>query len=399
MVSRLPDWLRHNRTWGMANWKWPGMVLLSVLGSCVMIVLYRQQFWQTNRFFDKQTSRFINRRYVLYFLTMLFPVAAMLVPLGVEYAAIRYLTIRGYPLYVTSFVTLLIALMASVAVVFAVTKRVAELIIASPRINPEGLNAQLIRICAKLFSVVAVTIIFLVGGQYLGIPVATLLASAGIGGIALALGAQDTLRTLFGTLMLMADKPFRVGDRIMFRNYDGVVEDIGLRSTKLRLLTGHQVIVPNDELSRTDIENVGRRPHIRRDASIHIPLDTPRHKLDRAGELIRAALENHEGMDPEHPPRVYFDEFNQGSFNLRFFYWYSPPNYWDYLKFAETLNLRICEAFEREGIQFSMPTRVSYWKDDLEKGPLDVQLTSAADATRQRISLPPEEQVSGPNIK
>ena len=89
------------------------------------------------------------------------------------------------------------------------------------------------------------SILFLIGGQYLGIPVATLLTSAGIGGIAVALGAQDTLKTLFGTVNLLADKPFRVGDRIIVQQYDGEVEDIGLRSTKIRLLNGHQVTLPN----------------------------------------------------------------------------------------------------------------------------------------------------------
>ena len=102
-------------------------------------------------------------------------------------------------------------LLAAIVVIFASIKRIAETIIASPKINPQGLNAQLIRIISRLASVFFTVILFLVGGQYLGIPVATLLASAGIGGVAVALGAQDTLKTLFGTVSLMADKPFRVG--------------------------------------------------------------------------------------------------------------------------------------------------------------------------------------------
>ena len=76
-----------------------------------------------------------------------------------------------------------------------------------------------------------------------------------------------------------------------------MVEDIGLRSSRIRLLTGHQVTVPNDELSRSHIENVGRRPHIRRISDIHIPLDTRRQKIDEAVTIIRTALDEHEGMD------------------------------------------------------------------------------------------------------
>ena len=94
--------------------------------------------------------------------------------------------------------------------------------IGMPHINPRGLDAQFIRIMARLLGITLATVVFLEGGQYLGIPVTTLLASAGVGGVAVALAAQDMLKNLFGTIMLMADKPFRVGDRIIADGYDGM---------------------------------------------------------------------------------------------------------------------------------------------------------------------------------
>jgi MscS family membrane protein len=276
-------------------------------------------------------------------------------------------------LYTVGFVANAVALIASLFVVFGVTNRIAELIIASPNVQPKGLDAQLIRIVSKLVSLAGVTVIFLEGGRYLGIPVTTLLASAGVGGFAVALAAQDTLRGLFGTIALMADKPFRVGERIVFKNYDGVVEDIGLRSTKVRTLAGNQITVPNDELARIDIENVGRRPHIRRSTKLRIPLSTPRKKVEAAVEIIRSALENHEGMSPEYPPRVYFDEFNADSFNIRIFYWYHPPNYWDFLEFSEKINVKICRAFEEQEVSFTMPTRITYTDREGHPRPLELR--------------------------
>jgi MscS family membrane protein len=264
-------------------------------------------------------------------------------------------------------------LLAALVVIFGLSNRIAESIIASPRINPQGLNAQLIRIVSRLTSFAAVVVLILVGGQYLGIRVTTLLAGAGIGGLAVAFGAQDTLRTLFGTIMLMGDRPFRVGERIIFSKYDGVVEDIGLRSTRIRLLNGHQVTVPNDELSRSDIENVGRRPYIRKIADIHIPLDTPREKLEKALAIIRAALDSHEGMDPEFPPRVFFTDFTPTAFNIRVIYWYNPPNYWDFLAFSEKVNLEIFRAFEEQRVQFSLPFRVTHTSIDSEEKPIEVR--------------------------
>jgi MscS family membrane protein len=251
IFERLPERMQFGRTLGLANWKWPGILLLLAVGICCMGMLYKFQLTLARRFHGTSVLK--------YGLTLLFPIAAALVPLAYAHAAERYLTVRGTPLYIISFTAILTAIMAGVVVVFAASSRIAEAIIASPQINPQGLNAQLIRITSRLFSVMASVILFLIGGQYLGIPIATLLASAGIGGIALALGAQDTLKTLFGTLSIMADKPFRVGERIVIGKYDGIVEDIGLRSTKLRLLTGHQVTLPNDQLANSDVENIGRR--------------------------------------------------------------------------------------------------------------------------------------------
>ena len=234
------------------------------------------------------------------------------------------------------------------------------MIVATPWVTAHGLNAQLIRIACRFASIVTAVIIFLEGGHYLGIPVATLLASAGVGGLAVALAAQDTLKTLFGTIMLLADKPFRVGERIIFRKYDGVVEDIGLRSTRIRLLSGHQAHIPNDELARTDIENVGRRPHIRRMATIEMPSDTPVAKVKRSLEIIRNAVDKHEGLNEDFPPRVFLRDMNESSIGIVMIYWYHPANYWDYLAFSERVNLQIMEQLESDGIPFASPALTVY---------------------------------------
>lgn len=361
IVQRLPERMRFGRSMGLANWKWPGLIIALLFTVAAMAVIYRVYFSLVQRTYGK--------RIVAYCFTIVLPVVAMLMPLLFEHVIHEYFTVRGTPLYFSRFGAIAAATLAAIAVVFAACNRIAEAVIASPRVNPLGLNAQLIRIGAKLSSVALAVAVFMVGGQYLGIPVATLLASAGIGGIALALGAQDTLKTLFGTVMLMADRPFRVGERIIFKGYDGVVEDIGLRSTRLRLLTSHQVTVPNDELARSDIENVGRRQCIRRVVDIHIPLDTPYEKVQAAVDIVRKELENHEGMDPGYPPRVFFFDFLPDAFTIRVIYWYHPPNYWDYLAFSESFNFAIFRAFEEQKIQFVLPRRITHSPFDSEKLP------------------------------
>lgn len=215
-----------------------------------------------------------------------------------------------------------------------------------------------------IFKIVIVLVAALLWLDNIGYDVSTLLAGLGVGGIAVALAAQDTLKNFLGSLMIFLDKPYAVGERIVVQGHDGVVEEIGLRSTKMRLLTGHQTTIPNDEMARIDIENIGRRPHIRRLTNISLRYDTPLEKIRKAVKIIDDILENHEGMDPEFPPRVYFNEFNRDSLNIIMLYWYHPPAYWDFLAFNQRVNTQIMQEFEKEGIQFAFPTTTTYLKQD-----------------------------------
>ena len=209
----------------------------------------------------------------------------------------------------------------------------------------------------------------------IGFNVSALLAGLGVGGIAVALAAQDTLKNFFGSVMILLDKPYSVGQRVTVKGHDGVVEEIGLRSTRIRLLTGHQTTVPNEQMANVDIENIGRRPHIRRRTDITITYDTPPEKIEKAINIIETILDNHEGMVPDFPPRVYFNEFNSDSLNLLVLYWYHPPDYWSFLAFSQRVNLQIMREFEKEGIQFAFPTSTTYLTQDDDQ-PLHISLAS-----------------------
>jgi MscS family membrane protein len=276
-------------------------------------------------------------------------------------------------------------LLALVVVILGVSKRMADSVIALPSISSQGLDAHLIRILCRILGIVVASIVFLEGGRHLGFPITTLLASAGIGGLAIALSAQGMIKGLFGTVTILLDRPYRVGDRIAINGQDGIVEEIGLRSTKLRaFLTNHLVSIPNDQVANSQIENIGRRRHIHRSSDIHIPLDTPREKIEKAVTIIRAVLDKHEGMDPEFPPRVCFNDFNPGSFNIRVLCWFQPPNLWDFYEFSEKVNLEILRVFEENGVPFSLPVRHSFWKRDDEQGPLDVNVITGDSSTGDR---------------
>ena len=206
-----------------------------------------------------------------------------------------------------------------------------------------------------------------------GVKIGPLLASLGIGGLAVALAARDSIANFFGTITILFDKPFQVGERIVIDQYDGVVESVGFRSSRVRTLTGHLVSIPNEKIVNSSLENIGRRPHIRWLTNIGITYDTPPEKAERAAQIIREILEDHEGMKEDFPPRVYFNGFNDWSLNILVIAWYHPPNYWDYQAWLQKTCLQIMQRFEAEGIDFAFPTKTIHLAND-DKRQLKLQV-------------------------
>ncbi len=197
-----------------------------------------------------------------------------------------------------------------------------------------------------------------------GLDLGPMLASLGIGGVAIAFAAKDSLANLLGSLTILFDKPFSVGERISIEGYDGTVEEVGFRSTRLRTLTGHQVSIPNEKVVNTSLENIGRRPHLRWSTTLSLTYDTPVAKVEKAVEIVREILENHEGMHEDFPPRVYFSGFGDWSLNIMVLAWYHPAQYWDYMNWLQHTCLKIMQAFEAEGIEFAFPTSTTYLAND-----------------------------------
>ena len=213
-----------------------------------------------------------------------------------------------------------------------------------------------------------------------GVEIGPLLASLGIGGLAVALAAKDSIANFFGTLTILFDKPFQVGERIVIDNYDGTVEEVGFRSTRIRLLSGNLVTIPNEKIVNSGLENVAKRPNIRWLNNIGITYDTPPEKIEVAVTIIREILADHEGMHPDFPPRVYFNGFNDWSLNILVVAWYHPPEYWDFQEWVQRTCLQITRRFSAEGIDFAFPTRTLHLAND-DKRQLKLELFQKREET------------------
>lgn len=194
----------------------------------------------------------------------------------------------------------------------------------------------------------------------------TVLLSAGVGGIAIALAAKDTIANFFGSVTIFADRPFQIDELIKIGEHLGPVEEVGFRSTKIRTLQGHLVTVPNSMIVNSMVENIGRRPFIRRTSNITITYDSGHTKAKRAVEIIKEVLVDMPQIntDPEKPPRVYFSDFNDWALNIYMSYWVKPPDYWLYHEVNEQVNLEIMKRFEAERIEFAFPSQTLYVKKD-----------------------------------
>jgi len=195
--------------------------------------------------------------------------------------------------------------------------------------------------------------------------ISALVAGLGIGGLAVALAARDALANLFGSVTIFSDRPFQLGDRVKIGEHVGNVEEVGFRSTRIRTLMGHQVVIPNSVVANEMVENIGRRPYLKRVLDVTVTYDTPPEKLQRGVEIIRRMLDARgEHFPPDLPPRVYFSDFNAASLNVVVYYWFTPPDWWKYLEFNHDFNMELLKRFNEEGIEFAFPTQTLYVKQD-----------------------------------
>jgi MscS family membrane protein len=228
--------------------------------------------------------------------------------------------------------------------------------------NDRTFDEQLFPVVRKTVKVFIFVIAVLVTWQNLSEkPITAILASLSIGGLAVGLAAQDTLANLFGAVAVYVDKPFRIGDRIQLDGVDGMVENIGLRSTRVRSMEGHHVIVPNKTMGNAIITNISRRLNIKTEMNIGIACETTTEKLKRAiallEEIYRADKKTADLV-------ISFNKFADWSLNIFVVHWWSGTDQKAHFAAMQELNLKIKERFDAEGIAFAFPTQTVYLKQE-----------------------------------
>jgi MscS family membrane protein len=207
---------------------------------------------------------------------------------------------------------------------------------------------------------VVLAAIFVLGvlliAQSLGANVHAFLAGLGIGGLAVALAAQDTLANIFGSIVIAVDQPFRVGEAVQIGPNSGVVEDIGLRSTRLRTPQRNLVTIPNKTVAAEPIVNLSRFIQRRVEQTFPLTYDSPPERIEALVEDIRALVLAEPEVDPG-SVIVQFNDLTASSLNIWLAYNTRDPDFIKHLKLRQRLNVAILRAVPARGLRFAFPTQ------------------------------------------
>lgn len=187
----------------------------------------------------------------------------------------------------------------------------------------------------------------------IGVNITTLIASLGVGGIAVALALQNILGDLFSSLSIVLDKPFVVGDFITVDDIAGTVEYVGLKTTRIRGLGGEQVVFSNSDLLKSRIRNYKRMQTRRIVFGIGVTYETVREKLTRIPEMLKEIVAGQSGVALD---RAHFKAFGDSALQFEIVYIVQTPDYALYMDIQQRINFGIFERFEQEGIAFAYPT-------------------------------------------
>ena len=221
--------------------------------------------------------------------------------------------------------------------------------------DPGGVAA--IDVMGFIVRVTVWAIVFLLVLDNLGVNITALVAGLGVGGIAVALAAQNILGDLFASLSIVLDKPFAVGDFLIIGDFMGTVEKVGLKTTRVRSLSGEEVIFSNTDLLNSRIRNYGRMFERRVVFSLGVTYQTPADKLKCIPGMIREIIEAHDNVRFD---RAHFQKYGDFALLFETVYYVTSSDYALYMDVQQSINLQIYECFETEGIDFAYPTQTVY---------------------------------------
>lgn len=213
---------------------------------------------------------------------------------------------------------------------------------------------QILRAIVYLFALFAIMSVF-------NVDLSGIVVGLGVGGIAIALALQNILADAFSAFLIYFDRPFEIGDYIVIGEYSGTVKKIGIRSTRIQLLQGEELVISNRELTTTSIRNFKKLKKRRVVFKFGVAVDTPLMKLKKIPQLVKEIINDVKLAEFD---RAHFSEFGDFTFNFEVIYYIKTPNYQKYMDIKQAINFGLLEAFEKENIVMPYPTQTILFEKD-----------------------------------
>lgn len=204
-------------------------------------------------------------------------------------------------------------------------------------------------------------IVFVIAASFLqsqGYSLTSLIAGFGITGLAAGFAAQQTIASIFGTFAILTDKVYKIGDYVKVNDTEGIVENINLRSTKIRTLDNYLVTVPNDIMADSVVANISEASKRRIDLTFAVTYDTSPEKLQKAMNIIKEVIEQR--SDIYNDANVFIDELADSSINIRLLAYAKTKAYDAFVKIKSSIYFELIQRFTQEGIDFAFPSTTVY---------------------------------------
>ncbi|QVL48160.1 MAG: mechanosensitive ion channel family protein [Thiocapsa sp.] len=343
----LPAWLGQ-QVLGQTAWQWIAAVVVLMAGFALGVVGYR-----AGRRTDKRRREHdqISRRGAI--LALLFGVVLVQ---GVKHFINEIVNFTGHMLILNKqlFVILEYTLLGWLAVL--ILTQIPEVVIRSRRLRPRGIDSQLLRLGFKLLAFVAIAALVVDGAQRIGLPAYSVITGLGVGGLAVALAARETLANLLGSLAIMLDRPFRIGDWIKMNDNEGTVEDIGFRSTRIRTFYDSLLSVPNSVTVNAAIDNMGERTYRRVTTKLNIRYDTGPERIEAFLEGIKEIIKANPTTRKDYF-HVVMHDFGPHGLDVLLYFFLQVPDWSAELVERQRVFLEIMRLADRLGVEFAFPTQ------------------------------------------
>jgi len=229
---------------------------------------------------------------------------------------------------------------------------VEKYVVQKVKDSETDLDDILLPIVRKMIKIVIWAITIIIGIDNAGYSVSTMITGLGIGGLVFALAAQDTVSNLFGGFVIFSDKPFSLNDRIILNGYEGIVTEIGLRSTKIRTLNGRMVTIPNSSVTDNPVLNVSKEPGRKVQFHLGLTYDTTPSQMQEAKRILNEIFELNEATKDA---VIAFDSFGDFSLNILCIYWIKAQS--PILPTQDDINMQILKSFNEAKLDFAFPTQ------------------------------------------